>query len=385
MTPKNIKIPLMVPKLPKKKDLNRFLSEIDKNFFYTNFGPLNQNLEGKIISWLKEKTNETYFVNTCSNATLGIQLSIQLLRLKPKSLILIPSFTFIATALAVINSGHIPVISDIDEHSFLLTPEIAENALLTKNFDAVIPVSTFGVPCDLSQWELWKEKHQIPIIIDAAAAFGTQIPSKTIPVIYSFHATKALPAGEGGAMVTKDELFAKEFKKLTNFGFGINSKSGGQKPNLLPVGTNAKLSEYHAAVALSSLDYFDGWAESRRKKLALYQTKIKKIGRGHFTFQKNSVSVFAPTFFNVICSSKKLRNIIAGLAEKNNIQTRLWYQPLLHQHPDLPNLKCLNGCIQAEKITDKIIGLPFYANLKKKEMNQVTQLLEIALKINEQT
>ena len=375
-------LPLMVPKLPSSKDLDSYLNQIDKNHLYTNFGPLNHRLENELNLWFLKYTNEQYYINSCCNATAGLQISIQLLGLKPKSLILIPAFTFIATALSVLNAGHIPVISDVDENTFLLTPDIAEQALLAEKFDAILLVSTFGISCDLSLWEKWKEKHKIPVIVDAAAAFGSQMPSKSIPVIYSLHATKGLPAGEGGIFVTQDKVLSTQFKKLTNFGLGISTTKKYQSHEILPIGINAKLSEYHAAIALASLDHFENWSSIRRKKLHIYLNRLNKLGKEQYSFQKDCTLVYAPTTFNVLCKDKHLRNIVEDLCLKNQVETRLWYQPLIHHHPDLPKLRYLSKTNNAENIAARIIGLPFYMDLKKNEINQIVEVLIKALEFN---
>jgi len=371
----------MVPKLPSKKYLAPYLNQIDRNHLYTNLGPLNQRLENELSLWFLKRTNENYYINSCCNATLGIQLTIQLLGLRPQSLILIPAFTFIATALSVLNAGHIPVIADVDENTFLLTPEIADQALLTQKYNAIILVSTFGNSCDLSSWEKWKKKHKIPVIVDAAAAFGSQMPSKSIPVIYSLHATKCLPAGEGGIFVTRDKVLSAQFKKLTNFGLGISSVKKYQRQELLPFGINAKLSEYHAAIALASLDHFETWSSIRREKMLTYLNKLNKLDKKQYSFQEDCSQVYAPTTFNVLCKDKHIRNIVEDLCREKQIETRLWYQPLIHHHPDLPKLRYLSKTNNAEQIAARVIGLPFYMDLKKNEINQIVEVLIKALEI----
>ena len=369
----------MVPKLPNSRELAPFLKMIDKNLFYTNFGPLNQLLENQLSNWFFRKTNEKYWVTSCSNATLGLQLTILALGLKPKSRILIPTFTFIASALAVINAGHIPVVADIDENSFLLTPEIASNALLNNTFDAVMPVTTFGRPCNLVEWENWKKKYNMPVLVDAAGAFGSQMPSETIPVVFSLHATKALPAGEGGIVVTRDESFSRALKKLSNFGLGIELEDNFSFSNAFFRGTNAKLSEYHAAVALASLDQFERWSQMRREKLHIFMSRIGRLSSEHFSFQSDMENIYAPTLFNLICANLKLRNQVVNIAAQHSIQTRFWYQPLLHQHLSLPKIQYLSETNNAEEIANKMVGLPFYPDIKKSAIDRIMKLLTIAL------
>lgn len=230
--------------LPNAKALLPYLERIDKTRHYTNFGPLNAEYQGRISD---------LFSCPCitgSSATSLITATLMALDLPRGSLIALPSYTFPATAAAVVSAGHVPYFCDVDEDGALESTDV--------DAAAIIIVSPFGRPLQ------FEGECNVPIIIDAAAgfdAFSTICKPCKIPTIISTHATKAFGTGEGGLLFTTDTEFLEKVRRITNFGLT-------PERNIEHTGLNAKLSEYHAAVGLAELD---GWPEKR--KLLLNETK----------------------------------------------------------------------------------------------------------------
>jgi dTDP-4-amino-4,6-dideoxygalactose transaminase len=242
-----------------------------------------------------------------------------------------------------------------------LTSQIADDALKQCKFEAVIPVATFGVPQNVSDWSQWSNNYKIPVIIDAAGGFGTQMPHKDVLVVYSLHATKSLPAGEGGLIVSSDPKLASQLKNMTNFGIG-NLANADYYPN----STNAKLSEFHSAVALAALNNFDEQQIIRKETLDVYKQNLKEIMQKGISLQMPHIE--SPTIFNFVCDTEIQRNSIENSLNKNKIETRKWYQPFINKHPSLPsNIKTLQ-MTNSKIIESKIIGVPFYIDLKKEEI-----------------
>jgi len=354
-------IPLNRPKLPSAEELLPYLKKIDESRHYTNFGPLQNTLVERLEEWFYKKTDQHFCVVTCSSATLGLELAIASLGLKPGSHIFIPGFTFIATATAILRSGHIPIVGDVDLKSWLLTSKIADEALEECKFEAVIPVATFGVSQNVSDWSRWSKDHHIPVIIDAAGGFGTQMPHKDITVVYSMHATKSLPAGEGGLIVSSVPELARQLKNMTNFGIGNHANTDHYTNS-----TNAKLSEFHSAVALAALNNFDEQQIIRKNILNLYKKNLKEMMNKGVSLQMPHIE--SPTIFNLICDTENLRNSIENSLNKNQIETRKWYQPFINKHPNLLNNIETLQITNSKIIENKIIGLPFYIDLKKEEI-----------------
>ncbi|MFT7460972.1 MAG: dTDP-4-amino-4,6-dideoxygalactose transaminase, partial [Planctomycetota bacterium] len=225
-------ISCLVPDLPQTVDIIPYLQEIDKNRWYSNFGPLQRQFENVLSGFLAEKYGHQLRVVTLSSATAVLELTLQAMKLRQGARILLPSLTFPATILAVLRCGYTPVLADVDADSWALHADYALKAAQTTAIDAVLPVAAFGYPLPIASWESFQAESGIPVLIDAAGALGVQTISAEVPVIFSLHATKPLGIGEGGALVTSNEGLADDVRQLSNFGFGAGE--------IEQAGTNAK-------------------------------------------------------------------------------------------------------------------------------------------------
>ena len=158
---------------------------------------------------------------------------------------LVPAYTFPATANAVVRAGHVPVLSDICPQRWTLTPAIARDALARERFDALLPVAVFGVAILVEAWDAFNARTGVPVIVDAAAALGAMEGARRVVVAYSLHATKPLGIGEGDVIATTDAAFAARVRKMINHGF--------EAGEVTTAGTNARLCEYASAIGLAQL------------------------------------------------------------------------------------------------------------------------------------
>lgn len=364
------RIPLLVPRMPKTDRLIAYLEQIDQNQWYTNFGPLSRELERKVI---EDGSQDLGLENitTVSNCTVGLELALQAFNLQPGARVLIPAITFVATATAVLRVGMVPVLSDIDPQTWVLTPEIAEEATRQGHIDAVMPVSTFGYAHDASAWDRFSEKTGIPVVIDAAGAYGNQGVGQLTDVVFSFHATKSFGAAEGGAVLSSSASRIKAIRRLANF--GIDTANG----QLCDVGTNAKMSEYHCAIGLAS---FDEWEETKRVRRGLFQRYQSLLHKAcpelcHQAKDPNGIyplmSVALPKGIN----AEQVQNELA----KRAIETRRWYSPSLHVHPALESAPRANSLAVATDLGTRIIGLPFFMELSDAQMAYVCDSLKQVL------
>jgi dTDP-4-amino-4,6-dideoxygalactose transaminase len=174
--------------------------------------------------------------------------------------------------LAIIRAGLTPIFTDICIHQWVLTPEIVLKACEKLVIHAVLPVAAFGRPLEVERWDEFTKQTGIPVIIDAASAFGNQRVGATTSVVFSFHATKPLAIGEGGAVASADPRFIEDIRRRSNFGFDSGS--------VIKAGTNAKLSEFHAVVGLAALRRWPENVRRRRELAAYYQQTLKEQGSG---------------------------------------------------------------------------------------------------------
>ncbi len=361
------KIPLLVPDLPSADELLPYLRRIDENRWYTNFGPLVCEYESQLAGWIKSLSKSETHVVTLNTGTAALELGLTALNLKPGSRVLVPAFTFPATATAVKRAGHVPVLTDVDPSSWLLTPEIARSVATRTRIDAVLPVSTFGVLQAVDQWDQFTGDTGLPVLIDGAAALATQGIGKTTAVAYSLNATKPLGVGEGGLVATADAALAERIRIHSNFGFdqGCISMVGG---------TNAKLSEYHAAVGLAQMDRKEQVMNRYRNVADKYLGRLADVD--DITLQDNwrgGVRFVLP----LLLESKTTAQVVCEKLAKQGIETRQWYSPPLTEHPAFTNAQAVAADGNQEirfcyRLSRHMFGLPFHTSLTDEEIDEVS-------------
>lgn len=370
-------LPLLIPEMPSPADLMPWLHRIHASKQYSNFGPLVRELEEVFSENFSVEKNQLV---TVSNATLGLELVLQALNLKPGSKILVPAFTFVATATAVVRAGYIPVIADVDSKSWMLTPKIARNIFSATSVDAVLAVATFGMPYDMKEWEDFENQTGIPVVIDAAAAYGNQWLNRNQgTLVFSLHATKSLPAGEGGLVVSTRPGLAEKVRQLTNFGINLNSQSSMPIGHLAGLGTNAKMSEYHAAICLASLTK---WCLNAKRRKFLYEelvSEINYISAGRIDWQSQNLAgpINAPTLLCASMPDSYYRDKLEGLCYESSVLTRRWYQPLIQKMQVLEGICVKLPCPNAEILSERLIGLPFFIDMSNEQKNRLLNILRL--------
>ena len=242
------RIEIMRPLLPKKEAITKYLDRIDESRWYSNGGALVKEYESRLQSRFGVPAVAT---SSCTSALTACLLALDLPR---GSTVAVPSFTFAATVHAILAAGHLPYFVDMNPlWSIDMWP--AEHLLKTAHpVNAAIYVSQFGAPVKIDVLDEATKRSGIPIIVDAAGAFDAQPVGKT-PVCISTHCTKVFGSGEGGMVLSSDAEFLNKVREICNFGFDYAR-------DVAHIGINGKMSEYHAAVGLASLDT---WSETREK------------------------------------------------------------------------------------------------------------------------
>lgn len=372
-------IPLLVPCLPDRKALSPYLDAIDANRYYSNFGPLVRSLEQRLTERFQAQTEYPMHLVTVSSATMGLELALLALELPKGSKVVLPALNFVAALTATIRIGLVPVIADIDPDAWIMTPAIAEQAVKQSGAQAILLLATFGQPLDTREWADFQNRTGIRVIIDAAGAFGSQwLDTADIPVVVSMHATKSLAAGEGGFVVSGNAEMIARIAQLSNFGINLDHDAGLPVGMLSQAGANAKLSEYHAAVAHASLDVWEDQAIIRQKIFREYKEALEQACGDQLVWQ-NGGTLASPVIFNIRFRHAWQRNKLEQLANEQGVATRRWYQPLLHQHsPAIGPLQKL-PCPHAEEVAACLIGLPFFVSLSNEEMQRVIKLVQLAV------
>ena len=364
-------IPLLIPDLPTAEQLLPWLQQIDQNKWYSNFGPLVILLEQKLTELLN--TKHPIFLTTVSTGTAALELALAGLNLPTNSRILTQALTFPATATAIKQVGFHPVFTDVDPHTWALTPEIAYQILEKQQIEAVIPVASFGCPQPVEPWDDFYETTNIPVIIDAAAAFGAQKIGKHCLITFSFHATKPLSCGEGGLVVAPNEDIIQTIRRLSNFGYAHNMQVAHS-------GTNAKLSEYHAAVGLAQLENWQQIKQQRQQILQYYRHYLKLLG-DHVSLQAAPKDGYIPAVFPIKFNHiAELSTLVEHLTQ-HQIQTRRWYCPPVPNHPAFTNSLVVSPyeevpyLLVTEALANSLLGLPFHVFLAEEQIKFICEVL----------
>jgi len=249
------------PHLGDRKALFRRLEEILDRRWLTNNGQCVQALEARVAEYLG--------VRHCVavvNGTTALQVTARALGLAGE--VIMPAFTFVATAHALAWMGLRPVFCDIDPRTHTLDPAEAER-LITPATSAILGVHLWGQPCHVEALETLAARRGLPLIFDAAHAFGAGTGGRVIggfgdAEVFSFHATKVLTTLEGGAVTTDDPVLADRLRLARNFGF-----TGLDRVEAL--GVNGKMNEFSAAMGLTSFESLARFIDANRRTWQAYR------------------------------------------------------------------------------------------------------------------
>jgi dTDP-4-amino-4,6-dideoxygalactose transaminase len=255
---------------PNLGDRERFLARVNDMLdrrWLTNDGPFVQEFERKVA----EIAGVRHCVAMC-NATVALEIVIRALGLTGE--VIVPSFTFIATAHALQWQQITPVFADIDERTHTLDPAAVER-MVTPRTTGIIGVHLWGQPCDVEGLAEVARRHNLTLMFDAAHAFGcshkgTPVGNFGAAEVFSFHATKFCNTLEGGAVVTNDDDLAQKMRLMRNFGFAGYDR-------VIYIGTNGKMDELSAAMGLTSLESLDDFVAVNRRHYHQYREELARL------------------------------------------------------------------------------------------------------------
>jgi dTDP-4-amino-4,6-dideoxygalactose transaminase len=360
----NSEVPFVVPDLPEAEAIAGDLAEIVASGRYSNFGAF----ERRFAAGLADAVGTGMHAVTFSSATAA--LSAALLATvgpaRPGEVVLLPSFTFAAVAQVVVLAGFTPRFLDIrdDLQADPTDQMVGAGAAPVR---AAIIANPFGIGGEgLGDWEELCRDAGIPLIVDSAAGFGGRYPggaplgARGTCEIFSFHATKALAIGEGGALLTRDGDLAERARRISNFGFDDTGVAE------LP-GFNGKLAEIPAALGLRQLDRLAGILERRRAVLAGYRAVLPE--RWFPAGVDRSALAFLPLRLD---DGRDVDRIVADLAARG-IEARRYYRPGLHRHPAFgPPVRALP---RTDHAADHMLSLPCHAGVTPETVGRIAEVI----------
>lgn len=360
------------PRLPTADSLLPYLRQIDESRLYSNFGPLVLALERRLGVTLSLSTGQLLSAASGTAALVGGILGTAGRATPERPYALCPAYTFIATASALQQCGYIPYFVDVDPHSWQLEPaSLYGHALLPKT-GVVMPVAPLGRAVALEGWERFRQETGIPVVVDGAASLeGLQRdPARyvgRIPVALSFHATKVFATGEGGALVTTDADTALAASQALNFGFLMARES-------LTPSINGKMSEYHAAVGLASLDRWDEQQAASAAVAAAYRQGFVAAGLGARFFSHPDL---ASNYVVFECTQAAEAQAVAAALLRAGIESRLWYGEGLHRQPVFHGAAA-DPLPVTDRLAPRLLGLPAAPDL---DLATITRIVSVILSV----
>jgi dTDP-4-amino-4,6-dideoxygalactose transaminase len=362
------KVPFLRPRLVEFDEYASLLAEMDRARQYTNFGPLNTRFEKRVVDeWMGGEGA----ASTVCNATLGLMLAISELKRPGGRYAVMPSFTFAATPLAAQWCGLEPYFVDVDPEEWVLDPAKLRRALdeLGPEAAVVVPYATCGTHMDLRPYEQMIDAG-LPVVVDAAPCFGTSLGGRQFgrgfrgAVVFSFHATKAFPVGEGGLIYSADTDFIHRLKLASNYWFDGSRESTG-------LGLNAKLSELGAAVGLATLDRFPAVVERRKTLYRAYTRLLEKARVLEEGWSLQAVrGEAAYQWLPLMAPDVAARDRLMRLAAERNIELRRYFVPPCHEHPQFRQAPH-GDLAMTDRLGDRAVSLPLWEELTDEMLDRV--------------
>ena len=332
---------------------------------------------GPYVRKLEARASEYLGVRHCiavSSCTAGLMLVMRVADLGGD--VVTPSFTFTATTHAIAWNGLHPAFADIDESTLTLSPEAAMAAVGVRT-SAILATHTFGTPCDVEGLRTVADSVGIRLFFDAAHAFGSRHDGVHVggfgdAEVFSLSPTKPLIAGEGGIIATNDDFLAERCRIGRDYG-----NPGDYDARF--VGLNARMSEVHAATALTSLRALDQRLEERAAIADAYRSTVLEIpGVSMPTLPEGDRSTFKD--LTVLIDEPPFGLSAAHLAEAldaEGIETRRYYAPPVHAQRAYRSRSVVNGALPVtEAAAQRVLTLPLWVGMTGADVDRVRAAME---------
>ncbi len=326
-----------------------------------------------------------------SSCTTGLHLALLAAGVKPGDEVIVPSFTYVATANAVEYVGARPVFADVDPHTYNLDTAKLD-ALVTPRTRAVMPVHLFGLCADMQAVNSFASRHGLKVIEDAACAFGARIGEKHAGTFgdlgcFSFHPRKIITTGEGGMVVARDAGYGPILRTLRNHGATVSDAERHQNGNLLlprftELGFNYRMSDLHAALGIEQMRKLESILKARRTQAKRYDERlpsvagiaVPRVPEAYFhTYQSYVVRVHPDAACTRDALVKKLaQNGVAATQGTHAVHTLDYYRNKYALHAQ--------SCPESARCQDETLTLPLYPGLSESDQNRVVEAIETSLK-----
>lgn len=360
---------------PNTIDLEAYIARI-REVYQANW--LTNN--GQFVQELESRTARYFGIKHCiavSSGTTGLEIAIRSTGLKGQ--VIVPSFTFVATAHALHWLGIEPVFCDIDPDTHSIDPaKVIE--LITPETTGIIGVHTWGSVCRILELEEISEKHGLILLFDAAHAFGSRDGHGMAggfgkAEVFSLHATKFINSAEGGLITTNDDELAEKMRLMRNFGFAGYDR-------IVSVGINGKMSELAAAAGVTALDSLDRFLDHNRANYSCYADLLSGIA-GLSIHQVDALK--SNCQYIVVEIDDALtgihRDMVMDVLWKENVLARRYFYPGCHRSEPYMSIypDSSERLRETESLCDRVLCLPTGTSIDKETIGGICNLVRFII------
>ena len=354
-------IPISQPSITNKEI--EYVTNAVKSGWVSSLGEYIDKFEKKFAEFCGVK-----YALATSNGTTALHLALVALGIKEGDEVIIPDFTFIATANAVKYTGAKVVTVDIEEDTLCINPKEIEKAI-TPNTKAIIPVHLYGHPANMEEINKIAKKYNLFVIEDAAEAHGAEINGKRVGSfgdvgIFSFYGNKIITSGEGGMITTNNKELYEKMKYLRDHAMSKEKRYWHTE-----IGYNYRMTNLQAALGVAQLERIEELLEKKREIFEWYREYLKDIPNIKLNFQKNGFkNVYWMICLEVIGYNEAKRDNLMKKLKEKGIDSRPFFYPI----SDMPMYEKANTPI-THKVYQRGINLPSYYDLTKKEVKYICE------------
>ena len=352
--------------------LERINDMLDRRWLSNN-GPYVQEFERRIADMIGVK----HCIAMC-NGTVALEIAIRSLELKGE--VIVPSFTFVATAHALQWQQITPVFCDIDPRTHTIDPSCIEK-MITPRTTGIIGVHLWGRPCDIESLEEIAASHRLKLLFDAAHGFGCSYKGGMIgsfgsAEVFSFHATKFFNTCEGGTIVTDDDALADKIRLMKNFGFSVYD-------NVIYIGTNGKMNEFSALMGLTNLESIDEFIAVNYGNYKSYEQELRGLpGVSLITYDQKEKYNYQYVILEIDESITRVtRDQIVDMLRAENVLARRYFHPGCHRMEPYRSHFPHAGLVlpETERLTKRVLSLPTGTAVGPDEIRKICQIMRIAI------
>lgn len=361
------------PNIGDRARLMARLNEMLDRHWLTNNGPFVREFERRIADYVGVR----HCVATC-NATVALEIAARALDLSGE--VIVPSFTFIATAHAFQWLGITPVFCDIAPGTHHIDPAAVER-LITPRTTGIVGVHVWGQPCDIDALEAIARRHGLHLLFDAAHALACSYRGRLIGAfgdaeVFSFHATKAINAFEGGAVTTNDADLAGRLRLMRNFGFAGYD-------DVESIGTNGKMTEASAAMGLTSLESLDAIIAINRAHYDAYRHALDDLpGVQMLHYDEAERSNYQYIILEIDERRAGIsRDLLVQVLRTEGVLARRYFYPGCHQMVPYRTNSPHGGAWlpETEKLARSVVSLPTGTSLSADDVKRVCQIIRLSI------